>query len=278
MGKRSTVLSWFLSWLLYNTSFLWSGLRLGLVSVTALLMLSGCVNYEVGLNFNTSHHGTIVQHIKLGQRFTALSGQSADQWLTALELRAKALGGFASRLSRQEVLLTIPFHNGADLVHRFNQFFTAAPDASSPTPIQPVDLPTLNPTITLQQTNALLAIRNHLSYDVDLRSLGVVAGDGSQLVDASALLGLQLGLNTPWGATVSQSTTQVEQVEVLQGGRSIVWVLQPGAENHLEVTFWLPNPLGIGTVVILLAAIAGSLLRYQVLQPPTPLPLVPFTE
>jgi len=248
--------------------------RIVWVSLLAVVMLSGCVNYEVGLNFSTPHHGTIVQHIKLGQRFTALSGQSAEQWLGTLERRVKALGGTASYLSSQEVIVTIPFYNGKNLVTRFNQFFAASPEAGSP---QPVELSSLNPNLSLRQNNALLAVRNHLSYDVDLRSLGVVSADGSQVLNASSLLELQLGLNTPWGATVLEPETHVERVEMLENGRSLVWVLKPGQENHLEAVFWLPNPLGIGTVVIILAMMGGAFLRYRILQAPPSLPFVPFT-
>ncbi len=248
--------------------------RLVWVSLLAVMMLSGCVNYEVGLNFSTPHRGTIVQHIKLGQRFTALSGQSAEQWLVTLERRIKALGGSANHLSSQEVIVTIPFYNGEDLVQRFNQFFKASPEAGS---LQPLELSSLNPHLGLRQTNALLAIRNHLSYDVDLRSLGVVAADGSQLLNTSSLLELQLGLSTPFGATILEPMTHVERVEMLQNGRSLVWVLKPGQENHLEAVFWLPNPLGIGIVVIALAVTGGAVLRYRIMQPPVTLPFVPFT-
>lgn len=261
---------------LWNASRLVLGqVRLLAIGLLAVVMLTGCVSYEVGLNFSTTHYGTIVQHIKLGQRFTVLSGQSAEQWLTTLEQRTKALGGSASRLSSQEVILTMPFYSGADLMHRFNQFFNPSP--ASGDNLRLVELPSLSPTLTLQQTNALLAVRSHLIYDVDLQSLGVVGADGSQLINASSLLELQLGLSTPWGATVLEPVTQVERVEFLQDGRSLVWVLKPGQANHLEAVFWLPNPLGIGIAVIVIVVLGGALLRYRILSPPVLPPMVPFT-
>ncbi|MCS6812198.1 MAG: DUF3153 domain-containing protein [Cyanobacteria bacterium] len=249
-------------------------MRLLGISVFAVLMLTGCVKYEVGLNFSTTHYGTIVQHIKLGQRFTVFSGQSAEQWLTTLEQRARSLGGSASRLSSQEVILTMPFYNGADLMQRFNQFFNPSSESGNQ---QLVELPSLSPTLTLQQTNALFAVRNHLIYDVDLQPLGVVGADGNQLINTSSLIELQLGLSTPWGATVLEPVTQVERVELLPDGHSLVWILKPGQVNHLEAIFWLPNPLGIGIAVIVIAVLGGALLRYRILSPPVLPPMVPFT-
>ena len=44
------------------------------------LLLSGCVQYDVGVNFSNQNHGELVQHIKLGQRLTSFSGDSVYEW------------------------------------------------------------------------------------------------------------------------------------------------------------------------------------------------------
>ena len=47
-----------------------------LVVLLTSLLLSGCVKYDVGLNFDNSNSGELVQHIKLGERLTSFSGDS----------------------------------------------------------------------------------------------------------------------------------------------------------------------------------------------------------
>ncbi|HCF28384.1 MAG TPA: DUF3153 domain-containing protein, partial [Cyanobacteria bacterium UBA11049] len=42
--------------------------RLFGVVLLASLLLSGCVQYQVGVNFSHPNRGEIVQHIKLGER------------------------------------------------------------------------------------------------------------------------------------------------------------------------------------------------------------------
>lgn len=247
------------------------------ISALAVLMLSGCVGYEVGVNFETPNQGTIVHHVKLGQQLTAFSNQMAESWLSDLGQRAKHLGGRVRKVSSREVVVTIPFASGADLEQRFNQFFNPPREADDRSATEFSEIPNLNSHLHLQQDNWLVLIRNHLTYDIDLRSLGLLSANGNLLVDPGSLLDLKLGLNTPWGAQ-NLPGAQIERAEAFNEGHSLVWQLKPGAENHLEAIFWLPNPLGIGTIVILLVIGAGFYLRYQVLPPPAPLPLTTPTS
>jgi hypothetical protein len=60
--------------------------------------------------------------------------------------------------------------------------------------------------------------------------------------------------------------------EVQQQGKQLVWKLKSGAENHLEAVFWVPSPLGIGTVAIVLLVIGGIFLRAQLF------PAIPLTQ
>ena len=247
------------------------------ISALAIFMLSGCVGYEVGVNFESPNQGTIVQHIKLGQQLTAFSNQTAESWLTDLGQRAKQLGGRVRKISGEEVVVTIPFASGAALEERFNQFFNPQrKEGDRPSP-ELSDIPNLKSHLTLQQTNWLVLIRNHLTYDIDLRSLGLLSANGNLLVDPGSLLDLKLGLNTPWGAQ-SLPTTHVASAETRQEGHALLWNLKPGEENHLEAVFWLPNPLGIGAIVILLVTVAGFYLRYQILSPPLSLDISPRSD
>jgi len=87
------------------------------------LFLTGCVRYDVGINFPHQHHGEIIQHITLGQRLTSLSQTEATKWLNSIEQRAKLLKGKTDHISEREIIVTIPFSNSQELEEKFNQFF-----------------------------------------------------------------------------------------------------------------------------------------------------------
>jgi len=230
----------------------------------ASLLLSGCVQYDVGINFENPNRGEIVQHIKLGDRLSSLSGASAQQWLETVEQRTRRLGGKIRRSSNQEVTATIPFSSGADLNTKFNEFVNPTAKKVTAKQTEPA-LPEIKSNFRLSQSNFLLLLRNHLSYTVDLRSLGVTDAKGDLLVSPSSLLDLEFRLNTPWGARSINTASNAVNAERRQQGHELVWTLQPGQINHLEAVFWLPSPLGIGTVVIVLLVLGGWYLKYQTL-------------
>jgi hypothetical protein len=230
----------------------------------ASLLLSGCVQYDVGINFESPNRGEIVQHIKLGDRLTSLSGATAQQWLDTVEQRTRRLGGKIQRNSNQEATVTIPFSSGADLNTKFNEFLNPAPPKGTAKRTEPV-LPEIKSDFHLSQSNFLLLQRNRLSYTLDLRSLGVSSANGDLLVNPSSLLDLAFQLNTPWGARSVNTAAHAISAVRGQKGHQLLWTLQPGQINHLEAVFWLPSPLGIGTVVIVLLVLGGWYLKYQTL-------------
>ena len=239
-------------------------LRILWVIFLPALLLSGCVQYDVGVNFQGQHHGAIVQHIKLGEQLTSFSNEQAQEWLKSIELRARQLDGKTQRLSDQEIKVTIPFSNGTELESKFNQFFnpTAKKQSAAKAGV-PIDLPTLDSKFHLNQGNWFFVQRNHLSYDLDLRSLGVLSSNGNVIVTPSSLLDLQFSLETPWGArSVNKGENAIPSV-VYENGHQLVWKLQPGQINHLEAVFWLPSPLGVGTVAIVLLVLGGFYLKYK---------------
>jgi hypothetical protein len=54
-----------------------------------------------------------------------------------------------------------------------------------------------------------------------------------------------------------------------------MWTLKPGQLNHLEAVFWLPSPLGIGTLVIVLLVLGGFYLKYKSLPGVVTKPVAP---
>jgi hypothetical protein len=228
-----------------------------------LVFLTGCVRYDVGVNFQHQHHGEIVQHITLGQRLTSLSQAEATKWLNSIEKRAKLLDGNAKRLSEREMVVTIPFGNGQDLADKFNQFF----DPSSSFTVKrsnPEDLTLLqlDSKLSIAQKNWLLFDRNYLTLTVDLRALGVLSEQGNIIVSPGSLVNIDFALNTPFGAkSIGDGTVLAPDLESVD--RQLVWHLKAGEINTIEVVFWTPSYLGIGSIVIILLAILGFYLKYE---------------
>jgi Protein of unknown function (DUF3153) len=227
------------------------------IMLLASLLLSGCVRYDVGIRFDSPNRGEFTQHIQLEERLQRFSGSTAQQWLTLIEQRSQQLGGRIERLPDNDLLVTIPFTSSGDLQTKFNQFFSPL-DQNRAT--NAITLPPIASNFTLATSNLLLVERNHLRYDLDLRSLGVRSSSGSLLLSPASLIDLEFRLQTPWGA--KSIPTASNQPEALSSGKTLVWRLLPGELNHLEVVFWLPSPLGIGTLAIVLLVLVGRFLKY----------------
>ncbi|WP_375505125.1 DUF3153 domain-containing protein [uncultured Nostoc sp.] len=240
---------------------------LWLVLLTSLL-LTGCVKYDVGLNFDNSNSGELVQHIKLGERLTSFSGDSVYEWLNSIERRARQLEGKTQRVSQEEIIVTIPFSSGRELQEKFNEFFNSRANQASESVGSQSDseLPKIESNVLLEQNNFLLLVRNRLIYDLDLRSLSLIASKGNVLANAGSILDLEFSLKTPWGAKNIQLTETA--IEPEKNGNRLVWKLQPGELNHIETIFWLPSPLGIGALLIIVFVWGGLYLRYNFMPDP----------
>lgn len=243
---------------------IWSRWRLLWVILLASLLLSGCVEYDVGVNFESQTHGEIVQHIQLGEQLRSFSSLTVQQWLDSVKRRTQQVGGKSKRISEQEMVVTIPFNNGAELEEKFNQFFNPVESKKSRSEgkLEPA-LPEIQSHLSVNQNNWIFAIRNRLIYDLDLRSLGVLSSDGNVLVSPGELVDVKFSLNTPWGIRTIQSTTDESSLE--KQGNQLIWTLKPGQLNHLETVFWVPSPIGMGAFVIILLVAAGGSLKYQLL-------------
>lgn len=223
------------------------------------LLLSGCVRYDVGVRFDSANRGEFVQHIQIEERLKQFSGGTAQQWLALIKERTQRLGGRLEQLPDDDLLVTIPFTSSGELQTKFNQFFSPL-ENDSPTVAAAIALPPVTSRFTIATSNLLLVERNHLRYDLDLRSLGVLSSSGSVLLSPASLIGLEFRLHTPWGAKSIMSA--VNQPDSQRSGKTLVWQLVPGALNHLEVIFWLPSPLGFGTLAIVLLVVVGRYLKY----------------
>jgi Protein of unknown function (DUF3153) len=232
-----------------------------------LNLVTGCVQYDVGVNFDSQTHGEIVQHIKLGDKLTSFSSETVGEWLKSVERRVKLLDGKTKRLSEQEVLVRIPFNNGAELESKFNQFYNPIAPTKKSQVVSPLetDLPKFESHLKVKQNNLLLALRNRLTLELDLRSLSLLSSNGSLLLSPGELLELDFSLNTPWGAKSVETVAGAIVPKSDREGKQLVWKLKPGEINYLEAVFWIPSPVGIGALIIALFVAAGIYLKYQLL-------------
>lgn len=232
-----------------------------------LNLVTGCVQYDVGVNFESQTRGEIVQHIKLGDKLTSFSSETVGEWLKSVERRVRSLDGKTKRLSAQEVLVRIPFNNGAELEAKFNQFYNPIAPTKKTQVASPLetDLPKFESHLKVKQNNLLLVLRNRLTLELDLRSLSLLSSNGSLLLSPGGLLELDFSLNTPWGAKSIETVAGAIVPESFQEGKQLVWKLKPGEINYLEAVFWLPSPVGIGALIIALFVAVGISLKYQLL-------------
>ena len=233
------------------------------IVLSLTVLLTGCVHYEVGINFEDQHHGKIVQYIKLGQQLTTLSQAETQEWLNSIEHRATQLNGKAERVSPQEIAVTIPFSNGQELVDKFNQFFNPnPPPKNTAKKTNDLDLVKLKSHMIINQNNLLILERNRLSVEVDLRALGVLSNQGNIIVSPGSLIDLEFALNAPWGAKSFEQEGILQPLSQAES-QSLVWRLQPGQMNKIEVVFWTPSFLGLGALAIFVITIIGFYLKYK---------------
>jgi hypothetical protein len=225
-----------------------------------LICLSGCVRYDVGINFAQVNRGTIIQHIKLGEQLTSFSKTEGNAWLNSIQKRALQLQGKTKKISEEEIVVTIPFYNGQELVSKFNQFFNPSELNQKTKSNQFTDLLKLKAEMSIRQSNLLLLERNVLNVRADLRPLGVLSEEGNIIISPGDLIDLELKFSFPWWTKLVQGElSPPAQVSKHQ----VTWRLQPGQINQIKTIFWLPNYVGLGSVAIALLIIVGFYLKYK---------------
>jgi Protein of unknown function (DUF3153) len=195
------------------------------------LCLSGCVRYDVGVTFDSQTHGEIVQQIRLSQRLTNFSQITVQEWLDSIDRRARSLHGRTKRINDRELTVKIPFNNGAELVEKFNGFFNpTAAETDLEKTASTSEFPQLGANLNLKQNNAFVALRNRLSVDLDLRGLVAIAD--------------------------AENTVEI--------GTDSLFDIDFSLDTHFEVVFWVPSPIGIGAISIVLLIVVGHFLKHRI--------------
>jgi hypothetical protein len=225
------------------------------VYILLLTMLTGCVEYDIGIQMNSQTHGEIVQLIKLQDQLKIFSRATLQTWLDTIDERVRKLSGKTEMVSDEALKVMIPFNNGADLAVKFNGLFNPYKELANYNNDE-ADLALLSSNLDVTQNNFIFAIRNHLHLDVDLQSLAVVSSDDEVLLSPEKYLDMKFALTTPWGAKVIGDLTGVAR-----SGNKQVWKLEQGKINHIEAIFWVPSPIGIGALIIIMLVAGGTYLK-----------------
>lgn len=227
--------------------------QLTLLFCTIAIGLSGCVKYDAGVNFSSLNYGEIIEHIQLGEQLNSFSQTAVQKWVASIETRTKQAEGKIERISDREFKVVIPFNNAQELVAKIDRYF-------NPSPTNSKDRSQFNAHMQIEQNNFLLVVRNHLTYDIDLRSLAIGSSDPKVSVSANNFVDLNFSLQSPWGV---ENSDLAGSVAGIANDGKMDWQLKPGELNHLDATFWLPNPLGIGAILIILISGGGYYLKYR---------------
>jgi hypothetical protein len=214
-------------------------LRRLVLFLSLMLALTGCVQYDTTVDFRSFNAGELVQHITLDRQFYQLNQSAIDIWLKSIAQRTHQLRGQVQKISDRELTVVIPFRTAAELMSKFNQFFASVGAAS-----QHENQQLLGSKLVVTHNNFLLASRYQLTYDLDLRLLASdskVTGNPANVQN----LDLKFALHVP----------------NFLSNRNGRWQLQPGQVNHLSNVFWLPNPIGIGGLLILLLVAIGYFIK-----------------
>jgi Protein of unknown function (DUF3153) len=230
--------------------------QLTILFCTIAIALSGCVKYDAGVKFSSLNYGEIVEHIQLGEQLNSFSQAAVQKWVASIEARTKQADGKIERISDREFKVVIPFYNAQELVAKIDRYFNPSQNNSA-------DRSKFNAQMQIKQSNFLLVVRNHLIYDIDLRSLAIGSSDPKVSEAANNFVDLNFTIQSPWGVKSSDLPGSLVGMEKVGNNRKMDWQLKPGELNHLDAIFWLPNPLGIGAILIILISGGGYYLKYR---------------
>ena len=241
-----------------------------LLLLPAVLLLSGCFQYDLTLRFDHQLHGHIEQVIVLSDRAAAVTNGSLAPWVQSLEARTRQLGGSITATGYHQRSLVVPFTTSRDLVDRFNTLFAdesftdqaaAAPTTETTSTFTIPGLGPISFRLSVDQRSWGWAGGTHLTYDLDLGQLPASSPLGPDNPDGQPWSTLGFRLQTPWG--LSQVLPgSADPDHILPNGAQ--WQLQPGRRYHIDVMFWVPSLVFLGTVVITGLVLLGYVLRYRV--------------
>ena len=208
-----------------------------LLLITALL--GGCVDVDTELRF------TAPGRLQISQISQSSTG-SPLPWQRQLRAELQSTP-WRSRQDHGQLTLRAPALPAQQALDLLSATLERSADL--------VAVPLPEPQLSLQERNWLLGVRQHLACSIDLRGFEALPG-----------LDLTLSLEPlPQRAVRLAEPLPVRALSPRQGHAArVMWRLQPGALNRLEVSCWRWSRLGVGAVLIgLLLALVGLLQRLK---------------
>jgi len=147
------------------------------------------------------------------------------------------------------------------LEQKFTRFFRPRERIDTTAIAEAVNLPEIESRFSIEENNWLFFVRESFSYELDLRSLGVFSENGKVIIDPGSVLSMDFSVQTPWGAWAGDNNST--SLTTRNGQKQLIWHLEPTEVNHIEASFWLPSPIGIGTMAIVLVACSGFYLKHK---------------
>jgi len=237
-------------------------------SVAALcasaVLLSGCVHYRLGVEFDWLGGGRVAQTLDIDSALVRSDEPELAALAGRLQQRTEALGGQVVR-DGTRLALTIPFRSPGELSEKFNRFIgeplasppqSARPSAAAAAPVlPPASSPRLAPAkavdggdqpFRVQVRDRFLWTEYDLATDLDLR-VPIDQSAALTVLSTTGALKLEFALTTPLAAFASNSD--------LQEGNTLTWRLVPGQINRLQASFLVPGWPMPALVLVLLAAL-----------------------
>jgi len=231
-----------------------SPLGFALVVVAFLLMitlLGGCVEVRTDLRFDGPGR------LQLSHRLVSSSGQPTP-WQRRFEqvLEADSFQRVAEAGVTRWQSSVMPAHEALDLLA--GNLATAADLAGVPLP---------PPRLDFTERNWLLGVHQHLRLEVDLRGLPALQGVdlrlGIEPVGSNAVRRATPLPARPFPAGLMSTSREADPRGGGSGARDpgILWPLQAGQVNAVELRCWRWSPLGLGGVAISLALVMVNVLQ-----------------
>ncbi|MEO0801891.1 MAG: DUF3153 domain-containing protein [Cyanobacteria bacterium J06642_2] len=259
--------------------------RWGKVAAIALTALAttGCVRYELGLQFNWMGGGEITQDLSWDSMLAGLANELevgvTDQLIAEVERRAEKVEGSLARISDSHVRVTIPFDRYSELEEKVDAFinepWVVLPDAQSQLlPQAPVQLAsnaaaaevntvfsnegtphdsipsgreiaqaTVAPSSELEIDRQSFILMDRYILTYDLDLRGVAVDVPGGLFSLS--IDRLLDLTFSLQTPLRPSTSNATS----QVGNRLTWDLETGRVNRLEAVFWLPSWIALVTLI-----------------------------
>jgi len=221
-----------------------------LLSVLLSQLLGGCMRVRSEIHFAGPGRLQISHALRpasgtpspLQQRFVAALGQSQN-------------GGFQRHLQGSQEILQTPVLPAPQALAALGQSLSLIADLAA-TPLPP-------PTLELHERNWLVGVRQHLLLDLDLTAVPNLPGLQLEVLLNPVAAGDVRRAEPLATHTEAENSAAIAPQEPTSGHRMgrVLWPLQSGRRNTLELECWRWSPLGLGSLVIALLLLLSLALQ-----------------